>query len=390
MESKTFYIAEVDGDTSFQDQTVTARVPMLTFVNEEGIILAEIPNDNTFMEYNKTGKLQRNEFDLILKTKVFWEGDNLLLKIIVRNNEGVTATGVAVELPNEGYTILNKEENITIDTRYNPHTWEIGNLREEEEASLTLIIDPIKFKEREIKILSTSTDSSIEGNPDNNRREIFDRVFVIKTTQFSFDSKVPSAGITEIQARETENFIKQNKDFPERFTPDCIAFKNTVEIEAEKEIRQAMINIANRDNGSEPSNYREYGSYISKKKYIGEVFEGPLSKTEDSKRIISEAYKKGKTIPKITANVIIDTDFNTKGIFHTHQSYEYKFTIEKGNNKKIITDNFDQAPSDIDINNCRYEVNYVFAMRTKLVYMYNNIGVLAILPLNNFVNFRTL
>ena len=58
MESKTFYIAEVDGDTSFQDQTVIARVPMLTFVNEKGIILAEIPNDNTFMEYNKTGKLK--------------------------------------------------------------------------------------------------------------------------------------------------------------------------------------------------------------------------------------------------------------------------------------------------------------------------------------------
>ena len=47
-----------------------------------------------------------------------------------------------------------------------------------------------------------------------------------------------------------------------------------------------------------------------------------------------------------------------------------------------------QAPSDRDIENCSYEVNYVFAMRTKKIYMYNNKGILAILDQKNFVKFK--
>lgn len=394
MESKTFYIAEVDGDTSFQDQTVTARVPMLTFVNEKGIILAEIPNDNTFMEYNKTGKLQRNEFDLILKTKVFWEGDNLLLKIIVRNNEGVTATRVAVELPNEGYTILNKEENLTINTRYNPHTWEIGNLREEEEASLTLIIDPIKFKEREINILSTSTDTSTEGNPDNNRREISDRIFVIKAKKTTYDSGASSKieGLDKKSIIETEKFITDNKNNPEKFILSCIAFKNTVEIIGYKPTIERMLNIVEQDNGKggkEDANNREYGGTIHRDGSITE-YKGRIIELErEDFAFVTLEWSKGESTfhshPSGSIGEEIDKKSNQTGSAQTiHYSESSDPPTKKYNNAPSV-EIIDKENNKIfgDIYNLQDEdpaIHYVFARKNKTVYVYNRNGVIATLP----------
>ena len=44
-----------------------------------------------------------------------------------------------------------------------------------------------------------------------------------------------------------------------------------------------------------------------------------------------------------------------------------------------------QAPSDRDINNAGSRTNYAFGMRDGKVYIYNNKGVAATIPMNRFV-----
>lgn len=203
------------------------------------------------------------------------------------------------------------------------------------------------------------------------------RVFIIKTDEKEFDSEnVYSAGITKDEYNKTEKFISKN--LPEAFTPNCIAYQNSIEIEYRESTREAMLEVAKNDKGYEPSNLYEYGASISNEGIVGEVQRGP-------KHIPGETQKK-------YAEVEITTDSNTKSIMHTHQSYEKKEGEPKAGEFKpsytVITKNMAQAPSDRDIENCSYEVNYVFAMRTKKIYMYNNKGVLAILDQKNFVKFK--
>ncbi|WP_445456793.1 hypothetical protein [Flavobacterium sp. HNIBRBA15423] len=78
---------------------------------------------------------------------------------------------------------------------------------------------------------------------------------------------------------------------------------------------------------------------------------------------------------------------------HKHLYFNYS-VIPQGTSHRlkissewyITTSNVHQAPSDRDINNAGSRTNYTFAMRNKTVYVYNNKGVVATVPINRFVN----
>jgi RHS repeat-associated protein len=200
------------------------------------------------------------------------------------------------------------------------------------------------------------------------------KVYVIKTTKTEFDSGVASAGISKEQAKATEAFVSNNSGNTAAFEENNIAYTNSVEIEGSRTTRQDMQNIANHDDGTEPSNHHEYGAAISN---TGQV--GPLQ--------IGDSNLPGQNL---YSDVEIPTDENTRSIMHTHQSYEKVTGAPKPGEIKlsgtIETSNFAQAPSDIDISNAGNQKNYVFSMRTKMVYVYNQDGVVATIPMKRFVD----
>lgn len=52
---------------------------------------------------------------------------------------------------------------------------------------------------------------------------------------------------------------------------------------------------------------------------------------------------------------------------------------------ETITTPYEQVPSETDVGNASSQIRYVFAMGDGVVYMYNNQGVQATLPIENFV-----
>jgi len=195
------------------------------------------------------------------------------------------------------------------------------------------------------------------------------KVYVVKTTGKNFDSGVPNVGISRKESKATASFIKKNSGNTDAFKDNSIAYDNSVEIEGSAATRQAMVNVAKNDKGTAPSNLHEYGAAISKDGTVGSIETGP---TIDPK---NQKY----------ASVGITTDGNTKSIMHSHPSYfkqEGKApsgTIQMSGT--ITTIKYGQAPSDIDINNAGSRTNYVFGMRSGTVYIYNNKGVIATIPL---------
>ena len=196
------------------------------------------------------------------------------------------------------------------------------------------------------------------------------KVYVMKTTETKFDSEVSSAGITKDQQKATEKFIKTNSGNTAAFDADNIAYSNSVEIEGATSTRQSMMNVAKND---KTSNLYEYGAAISNDGTVGSVEKGPMIDP------VNQKY----------ASVEITTDGKTKSIMHTHPSYFKEEgragagTIQMSGT--ITTTKYNQAPSDRDINNAGGRTNYAFGMRDGKIYIYNNKGVVATIPMNRFV-----
>ena len=132
------------------------------------------------------------------------------------------------------------------------------------------------------------------------------KVYVIKTSQKSFDSEAPSAGITKKEAKATEEFITKNSGNTEAFKANDIAYKNSVEIEPNADSRQAMVDIVSKDNGkggTSDANNREYGGRI---RSTGEVVESPPGPVSN---------------PLTNPNAHIDiTSSVNQSTFHSHPS----------------------------------------------------------------------
>jgi hypothetical protein len=201
------------------------------------------------------------------------------------------------------------------------------------------------------------------------------KVYVIKTSQKSFDSEAPSAGITKKEAKATEEFITKNSGNTEAFKANDIAYKNSVEIEPNADSRQAMVDIVSKDNGkggTADANNREYGGRI---RSTGEVVESPAGPVSN---------------PITNPNASIDiTSSTSQSTFHSHPSGTRSESTGGPNTIGGSTTSgyFKNAPSykGADIQNSGSKINYVFSRGNNTVYIYNNTGVIATMPMKSFV-----
>lgn len=179
------------------------------------------------------------------------------------------------------------------------------------------------------------------------------KTYVIKTTQQEFDSEVNSAGISRKEAKNTKKFIKDNSGNSSAFSLNSIAYKNSVELFGYAEDRMTMLKSIgdNGRGGMSPSNNREYGGTYKNGTVV-------LAKPGD----ISNS--------SIGASIVLPFGAPT---FHSHPSGSDGST------------NYRQAPSREDILVSGNNLHYVFAMSEKVVYIYNNKGVIASIPFKSFV-----
>jgi RHS repeat-associated protein len=206
------------------------------------------------------------------------------------------------------------------------------------------------------------------------------KVYVIKTTDKNFDSGAPSAGISKDDKKATEKFIKDNNGNTTAFESNDIAYKNSVEIEGKASTRQAMVDVANQDNGkggTADANNREYGGVV---KTDGTVSQSPAGPVSD---------------PTVNPNAHIDiASFDFQSTFHSHPSGD-KTVSSSGSSPfggttlggTTTSGSFLHAPSNVggDVGNSGSKVNYVFSRGNGTVYIYNNTGVIATIPQANFV-----
>ncbi|MCE7057201.1 hypothetical protein LZF95_21145 [Algoriphagus sp. AGSA1] len=197
------------------------------------------------------------------------------------------------------------------------------------------------------------------------------KVYVVKTTQTSFDSGVPSAGISKSDAKATANFIKKNSGNTEAFQNNSTAYDNSVEIIGDAGTRQGMVNIVNQDNGrggTSDANNREYGGVVRN----GAVIESPMGPVGNPKTDLSASV----THPDVMTGDIT---------FHSHPSGQ----IVEGPGSGTIggtttTYKWGRAPSGHDVRGASGN-EYVFSRGNGAVYIYNKSGVVATIPQIRFV-----
>lgn len=205
------------------------------------------------------------------------------------------------------------------------------------------------------------------------------KVYVVKTSQSSFDSGVASAGISKKDAKSTAKFIKNNDGNTGAFQNNSIAYDNSVEIEGSATTRQSMVDIVNQDNGrggTSNANNREYGGTVNND---GTVVESPAGAVANPKLHSS-------------ASITHTITSSTKSTFHSHPSGQIVEGTGARNGTSsgttiggsTTTFGFQKAPSAPDVNGAS-RTNYVFGRSSGRVYIYNGSGVIATIPQKRFV-----
>ena len=183
---------------------------------------------------------------------------------------------------------------------------------------------------------------------------------------------VNNASLPTASYRQTKKFIRQNSGNAAAFANNDIAYKNSTEIDASEENRQAMIDIVSQDNGKGgmyPANNREYGGKYNEK---GKIIPLPPGAPGD----------------------VTQTDhleYDPTNIFHSHASGTWSTSFDLLSNRQTYGEKYEtlswkQEPSKADINNCGNRTRYVFGMGNRTVYIYTREGVKATIPMNCFVN----
>jgi RHS repeat-associated protein len=199
------------------------------------------------------------------------------------------------------------------------------------------------------------------------------KVYVIKTTKKSFTDgqTVPAAGISNDAADEALTFVEKNSGNTEAFEKNSeLINKNFVEVVGDPEARTAMINEVSKDNGKggeSDANNREYSGVVDGNTVIANP-PGKVSKPT-----------KGAEAPGAPST-------ETRPTFHSHPSGTL---VESEGNGSSSKSTYHQPPSNTDINNAGSTVRYVFARgeaKGGTVYLYNNSGVLATIPMKNFAS----
>ena len=204
------------------------------------------------------------------------------------------------------------------------------------------------------------------------------KVYVVKTTEKSFDSGVSSAGISKSDAKSTENFIAKNSGNTEAFQNNSIAYDNSVEIVGNQSVRQEMVDIVNKDNGrggTSDANNREYGGVLRD----GKIVESPMGPVGNPKTDLTASV----THPDVRKGDVT---------FHSHPSGQIVERSGSGAGTGSVTTmggstttyQWGRAPSAYDVNRASGN-GYVFSRGNGTVYIYNKSGVIATIPQNRFV-----
>ena len=402
MGNRIFYIAEINGDTSFQHVTLNVNVSADVFISEDGVELARVSNKGIrdrkerSISDSDTPEIADLSVEISVNNKDAEIGTNVIFTISATNNGPKDATKVEVtyDIPT-GYTFVSATP--TKGTWENSN-WKIEELCDKETVTIE-IIATVKSGDYEAKV--TISGNEQDNHQSNDSMIIKNRLFVVKTINKKFDSGAPSAGITKDKKKETEAFIVNNMGNPKMFTSDCIAYLNTIEITPKESTRKEMVRIVSQDDGTggsytaKPQNNREYGGSISKKGVVNESERGAINDGTRNNASISI------------------TSFPGESTFHSHPSGTVEEEEKKSQNMGTSVPGYgdgkstrhqDHAPSNNfldgairkgDIYNAINDgsdsetIKYVFARKDpKKVYIYNNHGVLATLPHEYFITFK--
>ena len=201
------------------------------------------------------------------------------------------------------------------------------------------------------------------------------KLYLIKTTKKFFENGVKSAGISNKEAKETEDFIKNNSGNTKAFENNVIAYKNSVEMVGVQSTRQSMFDIISKDDGlggNNGANNREYGGRINNDMSVYEANPGSIVDPSKSS----------------TATINITITPNTLTVFHSHASGDVGKKPENQFESFSNYSTFIQSPSQDDIKKADGAVRYEFGRANGTTYLYNNKGVLGTIPTKHFVNLK--
>jgi len=265
------------------------------------------------------------------------------------------------------YTFSAKEKDAETGLSY------FGSRYYSSDLSIWLSVDPMSDKYASLSPYVYCADNPVKL-VDPNGEEFGD--FIFNGTIIGTDG-IDDGLLYVVKNYENKNcddaveFILNHSGNTQDFAENSIAYENSILIESSAQNRQAMIDIVSKDNGlggTADANNREYGGIIKDGKVI------PLEPGAVGKLVLGKK------------NYLL---FPGEATFHSHASGDTDVpnidnTVTTISNGKPYAC-WEQKPSQIDIDNAGNSTHYVFAMREKVVYIYNSSGIQATMPMNRFV-----
>ena len=194
------------------------------------------------------------------------------------------------------------------------------------------------------------------------------KVYAIKISKYKeFQNSQNGSEYNSKQLKDAKKFVEKNTGNKEAFLDNPEVYDCFIEIVGDEGMRQQMVDIVSKDDGkggSLENNRREHGGYI-----LNDGVYGVPSGDVDSYKI--NIRIKGEHVPFIT------NEERWLPTFHSHPS-----------GKNSTGQNFIQHPYGNDFENAGSFTSYVFGRNNGNVYIYNNKGILSIIPQENFVNFK--
>lgn len=206
------------------------------------------------------------------------------------------------------------------------------------------------------------------------------KLYVINTSEEAFtenEETVQGAGLSKSALKAAIDFVEKNSGNTEAFDRNPAIYDSFTEIEGNSSTREAMVKIVSADNGeggTSDANNREYSGGIMADGSVVASPAGPVS------------------TPKAGAETGLYPP-GTVTRFHSHPSGTQTtggVVLDPfGGNPSMGDVNittYRQSPSRLDVEKSGSSVRYVFAMGKGIVYIYNNQGVRATVPLSQFAN----